>query len=486
MLQQLKRLGKQTLVYGVGGIGVRLLSFLLIPVYTRLLTPMDYGVIDLLSVTQALLITILTMGTGPALFRFYYECRTDQERIVLQSSAWWILMLVSVPVLALATFFSSFLSRMLFGIADYSLLIMLMLFATFLQVIQSVPLAIFRARENAFEYVLISVGSLLASMLLSIYLVVVRRLGVLGFFVGNAIGLAISTLLAVFLLRDLRLVFGGQRVKQLLQFGVPASLGLLPILLIDVSSRYFIQWLANLNEVGLYSLGYRFGSLVQILLVSPFVLAWGPFALSIKESSGAKRVYASILTYFLCLAIFPSLGLGLLAPDVLRVMTPSSFWDAGNVVLSLGLSYTLSGAYSIFAVGVYITKKTIYIPLVTLVAMAANFAANFVLVSRWGMQGAGYATLLSYGIMAIGMFMVGKRLYPVSYEWGRIVKLLIVSVVVYAAGRAADAFSWPASAIIRVVLVFGWPLALVAVGFFQKDEIVTLQRAWQTLRLRSA
>jgi O-antigen/teichoic acid export membrane protein len=484
MVKEILRLGKQALIYGIGGVGVKILSFLLMPVYTRVLAPTGYGIMEVLSVTQTLLVTVLTLQMGPALFRFYYDCRSEQERADLQSTAFWVLLGIGTPVVMVGSVLARLVSLTLLDNTTYSVLVLLMLVATLLQIVQTVPLAVFRAREQASHYVTISLGNVIVTMLVSVYLVVILHMGVLGVFLGNVIGLAVGTLLSVSILRGIKMIVNASLARQLIRFGVPMSLGLLPVVLIDVSDRYFLNWLSTIDEVGIYAVGYRFGMLIQVLLVSPFVLAWGPFAISVKDAIHAKRLYALTLTYFLGASLFLSLGLALFVPHILRIMTPPSFWAAERVVLVLALSYTLSGAYSIFAVGIYVTKKTQYIPLVTGLSLCVNFIANLALIPRWGMMGAAYATLLAYGAMAGGMLLAGRRLYRVSYEWTRVAKLCIAFAIIFGAGKLISIFPVYAAVGIKGLLLCSYPFLLWAIGFFRTGEIAALRWVRGVLRAR--
>src|SRR3954451_19618426 len=203
-----------------------------------------------------------------------------------------------------------------------------------------------------------------------------------------------------------------------------------------------------------------------------FRTAWPAFAYSIEDDREAKRTYAFVLTYLLAFSSWVALALGALAPWWTRLLTGDpSYQRAEQAVGLLAFAGAIYAGYTVLAIGSGRARKTQLNWVVTGAGAAANIGLNFWLIPRWGMVGAAISTLAAYVVLFVGMTLYAQRVYPVSYQWRRVVSAVGVAVALNVAARAAGLSFVPS-----VLLVAAYPLGLALLGFYLPAERVRLRR----------
>lgn len=472
MLRQLLRLSKHSLIYGLGVTISQLIGFFLLPLYTRYLTPSDYGVLELLGVTGGILGIILVMGLSSALFMSYFKYDNEENRKTVVSTTLIFLTATSLCFTLILMVAASNFSSLFFDSTQYTFYFQVIFLTLFFDTAIVIPLEVFRIREESKKYVVVSLVRLLMSVGLNIYFIVVLERGVLGILESGLITAgSLYAFLIPGIIKETKFRFSIVDLKEMLCFGLPLVPGGLGTWILTVSDRYFLLVLSTTHELGLYSLGYKFGLIVQGLIVGPFTLAWAPFFWSTAKEENAKEVYSSVLTYFVLVAMFVALGLSVLSKEVLVVMTTPPFYGAYKVIPLIALSYVLYGCYYILGAGFNLAKKTKYVPFIVGVGAAMNLGLNFLLIPNYGMMGAAVATLISYSMLPMGSYFVSRRFYSIKYEWGRISKIFLAAVLIYAGSFYITNNSAIVSGLLKAMTLLAYPALLYVFGFFKPEEI---------------
>jgi O-antigen/teichoic acid export membrane protein len=260
-------------------------------------------------------------------------------------------------------------------------------------------------------------------------------------------------------------------LKEMLRFGLPLVPAGLGVWIMTMADRYFLQFLSTPQELGLYSLGYKFGMVVQGLIVGPFMLAWGPFFWSVAKEKDARDIYSSVLTYFTLVAMAVALVLSVLSKQALEVMAAPAFYGAYTVIPLIALSYVLYGCYLILPVGINLERKTKYLAAIVGVGAVVNLGLNYLLIPRYGMMGAAVATLIAYLLLPVGSYFVSNRYYPIRYEWRRIARIFVAAGLVYAGSLFITADSTVITGVLKLLSLLGFPLLLFAFRFFKPEEV---------------
>jgi O-antigen/teichoic acid export membrane protein len=210
---------------------------------------------------------------------------------------------------------------------------------------------------------------------------------------------------------------------------------------------------------------------MRVLIIGPFTTAWAPFLWSVSKKDNAKEIYSKILTYFFLVSMFVALGLSSLSKEVITIMTTSSYHDAYLIVPIIALSYVLYGCYFILFVGINLKKKTKYQPFIVGFGAIINLILNFLFIPKYGMYGAAIATLISYLTLPITTHFISKKIYPIEYEWIRLIKIFLISLFIFIICLLISIDSVIISGFIKTILIIvSYPSLLYIFRFFRKDE----------------
>ena len=418
MSTNLLKLFKGSLVYSLSGLAGRFIGVFLVPVYTRIFSPDQYGVIDLISTFIVFLNILLILGLDSAVGRYYVDTENKGDKKLTASTTLYSILAFSIVVVLLLILFSNKISILLFDTPVYSTILTVAL--------ASVPFSIlFASFQNLLKwnyqpglFAITSVGCLLIQASFVIYFVVFLKLGILGIYVGSLVTFIIFSGVGFWLTRSsYTLNFSSRRLKELLYFGVPLIPLSLAHYIMTYSDRYFLNHFSGLHEVGLYGIGYKLASLISILLLG-FQHAWGPFVYSTYKNKNAKQVFSKTFDYVsiaICLGI---LALSLFSKEILLFFTTQEYIEAYKVVPLIMASiatYTLGGYFS---VGIGIAKKNIHRAWSGGVAALTNLVLNYLLIPPLGMIGAATATIISFLVLGGILTLISQRYYYIEYKFG--------------------------------------------------------------------
>jgi O-antigen/teichoic acid export membrane protein len=311
-------------------------------------------------------------------------------------------------------------------------------------------------------------------------------LGVLGVLLGNMIAaITIAIIMMVTVLSKVGLRFSINSLKEMLRFGLPLVPGALANFVVLVSDRYFVKVFGSLAHTGIYSLSCKFGVLPHNFVTMPFFQIWSVRRFELMKSSTAEETMGRVITYFLMVITYIGLGLSVLSKDVIQIIADPKYWDAHLYIPLLVLSYIIFGLYNHFSVSILIHKKTKYISYIDLSNGAINVLLNIVLIQRYGIFGAVYATLISYTLRIAVLYVVSNRIQKIYFEFGRAAKILATATMVYVASMFIDSGSAITNLLLKGLLLTTWPAILFCSNFFNPNERVSLSSFLTYRKLRT-
>jgi len=469
---QLKRLAKHSAIYGLGGLVSRLLAVLLLPLYTSYLTPKDYGRVETLVALTAILVTLLRAGISNAFFRFYFDSSETAARLRVLRTSFWFTMTTATLGLVAGWIFAPWIADLLNLGPNQDGLVRAAFVGLWAQLNYEQLTALFRVEERSTAFVAASLANVLLTIATTILLVVVFDEGALGVIVGNFTGTLIVYLALLGYRREqLGLEFDRELLRRMNRFGLPLVPSGLALWTLNFSDRFFLAHLKGQDDVGRYSIGVRIASAMVLLLVA-FRTAWPAFAYSIEDDREARRTYGFVLTYLLFIACWLSLALGVLAPWLVRLLARDpAFWPGADVVAPLAFAGALWGGYTVLAIGIGRMRRTQFNWVITGSAAALDVVLNLLLVPRYGIHGAATAAVSAFALMFTAMALYAQRIYPVPYQWRRVVTLLSVAVGLTVVGRVVDRLD------VAILLIAAYPLVLLPAGFYLPAERARLARA---------
>jgi O-antigen/teichoic acid export membrane protein len=467
---QLRKLLAHSAVYGAADVLGSVVNFLLVPVYTAFLAPAQYGDLALLLLFATVAKIVFRLGLDAGFFRIHYTLGEAESQRRLAGSVLVFAAGAGALLFAATWLGAPVIARALLSDPAGERWIRLAAADVWVGTFAHVPLSLLRIQERPQLFSALSAGRHLVNALLKVALVAAGW-GVTGVLLSDllATGAFVLALLPV-AVRHARPAFSRALLREALLFGLPKVPHGLLVQALNLADRKILDLFATRAEVGLYQLGYTFGTSVKFAL-SAFEPAWQPFVYAEAEKPGGPATLARIATYVFAAFLAVGLGVAVLGPDLLRLMADAAFHAAAPVVPVVALAYVLHGAFLLGSIGIGIARAARYYPMVTAAAAAANIGANLVLVPRFGMMGAAWSTVLAYAVMLALGFAVSRRLYPMPLEWGRLARLVLAAGATYGAavlpGRGT---------LVRAAALGLYPLLLAASGFLREGERAALRR----------
>ena len=472
MFEEVKSVSKHFLVYGVGNALSKIAGFLLIPVYTHYLATSEYGTLELLELTTYVAGMFLAVGISESVMRFYYDSPEPEKRHEVVSTALLWIWAISLFGVAWFLLFSPGISSLVFNSSDNAGLFRLIFLSMAFSLAGEIPLAFIRAQQKSVLFTTISVSRLIVNVGLNVLFVVGFGWGIRGIILSGLIthGLT-SVFLSAYAFRQTGFFFSLAKLRNMIKYGIPYIPGGLGMFIIHFVDRFLLQRFTSLSEVGIYSLGYKFGMILNPLVNDPFFSIWKPKMFELAERDDAKKIYSVMFTYFLFIEVFLALGISILIKDVLVIISSPGYHSAYKVVPLILLSYILWGAYFQVQIGILLKKKTRYIAYVVAVSAAVSLALNFLLIPQIGIWGAALSTLASFGVTTVLTYVISNRIYPVKYQFDRIFKLLALAVVLYLVSLGVNTNSLLSSLIVKSILVLSFPFCLFLLRFYTQPEM---------------
>lgn len=444
MFSKLKQLSKDTAIYGISTMMGRFLTFLLVPFYTNIFPPSEYGIITNLYAFVALMNIIFIYGMDAAYLK--YAGGNDEAKDTYSTPY------ISVAAVGIVLSLMIYLIRTpiveVLGIPDSSrYLINYIPVILFIDAISAIPFIKLRLERKAKTFAYLKVFNIIVNVILNLILILKFKWGIEAVFVSNLAASAVTYLMLLpSVIKNLKLIFNFEFLKQLLKFGLPYLPAGFAMMLIQVINRPILESLTDLKTLGIYQANYKLG-IFMMLFVNMFQYAWQPFFLQESKEENAKEIFSKVLTYFTLTAATILIILTFLIEDIVqfpvfgKTLIGSDYWGGIHIVPIILLAYLFNGLYVVFTAGIYIKEKSNYVPLVTGVSAALNIAANFLLIPIFGITGAALATLLSYFVMAAGFFIVTQKFYHIKYEYIKIAKVffvILISGIVYYSFGSGD------------------------------------------------
>ncbi|MBI5102973.1 MAG: oligosaccharide flippase family protein [Nitrospirae bacterium] len=425
--RHLNKLGKESIIYGLSRAGASIVSMLLLPVFTRVLSPEDYGTVDIITAGISLFSLIAGMQIDSGVARYYYEYDIEKRGDLL-STGLYLRVLFSMLLFFCLLPFTGHILRY-FPSINIRIFFMAVSLAI-LMVIFNYLLMPFRFERAAVKYSILSVGQLFSMALCSIYFVVFKKWGVYGVFAGYVFSYLLFTIIALWLLRSMfSLTISLTFAKDVLKYGLPTVPAVFATWFKTYIYRFLLVPLVGLAEVGIYSSGLKVSGVIT-LFVSAFSLAWFPFAMSILRDENHRIIYAKILTYYTIILATVAFLITLFAREIIHILLPSPYWKAGTLVGFISIALVLDGIFMILGIGLNIRKMTYLNTAAFLIGSAIGIVLLVLLIPALGITGAAIATMLGAFISVLVEAVLSQRSYYINYEWNKIVgvfSLLIFS-----------------------------------------------------------
>lgn len=471
-------LARQTFAYGLSGLIAPIVGLITLPIFARVFTRSQYGLLELGTTMITVALTITDAGLTAAVLRSFYDYRPGQER---ERSRVMLTGFVATTVVAVAlagamVAFREPIARWLFGRPGESeLVVVIALSIPALNTWRYVS-QVMRVRLQAFQYLTTTLIAATVTTALGIVGVLALGWRVNGFFFAVLVGNLVAAIYGLVVIRGgLSGRFDAPELKQMLAYGlplVPAAVAAWSLALVD---RIILSRLGSLAQVGQYAIANRLASLLIIGLTA-FAFALTPFLLSIySESPDQERAARGrTLTYLTFILSLAGLVLTLFAKELIEVLAPR-FNEAYKAVGPLALGAIGYGLVSVLTTGFSIARKTGRLAVLAVGAAAVNIGLNFALIPVWGIVGAGVATAVGYGVLAVAYYLFSQQVYPTPYEPRKVVTMLALASALGVIG-VVSLEPEPLAAAVKILAVAVFLGGVWLTGIITRAELSELRR----------
>ncbi len=475
-----RRLFRDFLIYGAGGVGLQLLGFVSVPVLTRIFSRAEYGVVETIATMSLVIGVFAYLGLDSASQRsfFDYSDAQERERSRVLSTGLWTLVLSTGVLTGLCIALSPAIADVLFH-GRYTVVLVLGLAAIPLVSLTSYALEVMRVHHRPQAYATVAVFAGVASVGSALVLAAVFDYGLKGYYAGLLAGGIASVLLGYALVRrSVGLHFDRNELETMLRYGVPLIPVSLSMWVLQLADRFFVLHYRSLSELGVYAVGVKLANLL-FLGVTGFALAWSPLMLELhKRDQAEERAFRGrVLTYVTFALCLGAVVLSVFAREFFLTVTSKSYARAYEVVgLSAGAVVAL-GINSVTMSGISISRKTIHFARYAVIAALLNIGLNFVLIPWLGIVGAALATFLSYSALAVLYYVRAQALDPAPFDLRRVLLTVAVAAAVIAVGTFVRIDPLWLSFLVKLSLVAAFLIALRLLGVVDRHGLALLLRS---------
>jgi O-antigen/teichoic acid export membrane protein len=436
--EALKKLSGESVVYGLGQVSGRAVQLLLVPILTRILTPGEFGIGELVIAYSQTAVLVMVFGMDGALARFFYQEPDRAARIRMASTSLLFRLVTGGVVALLLALASGPLADLMLGGDAYRKYLLLGAATLPLTLMVLFSNDVLRVTFQPWKFITLNVTQTVVTAGVSVWLVVFEKTGVVGVLYGRLLGDGVAALVGLVLVRHtIRPHFEREVLGRMLAYGLP----LVPVAFaygaITAVDRFMLQRTRSLEEVAVYAVAMKFFAVVT-MGVSAFQLAYGPFAFARAQDPEARRLYARVFAAFVSIGSLGALAVAAFSREALAQLAPPAYAGAAAPAAWLAFAAVAQGAYYVASVGIGLALKTPWLGLSAGGAALVAIAANLLLTPRFGPEGAAAATTLAYMTSAGLTYVVAQRVYPVPYRGLRMMALFGVALAtgLWLAGHA--------------------------------------------------
>lgn len=450
-MNPLKRLAGQTAIYGLSSIVGRLINFMLVPLYTRVFLPGEYGVVTEMYTYVAFLLIILTYGMETAFFRFSEE--SPKQKNTVFSTSLLSIITTSTLFFVLVSAFRMPLSEAM-RYPDNVEYIMILAAVIALDAIAAIPFARLRAENKALRFAIIKLTGIGVNISLVLFFLLLcpwlmenasgtvkslvshiynPEIGVGYVFIANLVATTVTVIILSPIMLSAQLAPDRNLLKKMLIYALPLLVAGLAGWVNEALDKLLLKYLLPQNiamsQVGIYGAVYKL-SIMMTIFIQAFRFAAEPFFFAQAKHDNAKSIYAEVMNYFVmaCLIIF--LGITLFI-DVAKHFIGPGYHEGIVVVPVLLLANMFLGIYFNLSIWYKLTGQTAFGAWFSVVGALITIVLNIWWIPIFGYVGSAWATLVCYASLAILSYAFGQKHFPIPYNVFKIILMISFAVIIY-------------------------------------------------------
>lgn len=459
---------KNTSIYSMSGILVTIISIFLIPFYTRVFTPSDYGIIDLMAIISNLVAFTIALEISQGLGRFTLDADDKKDKVEYASTAL-IFTIITYSIFFFISFVNADLfSEMLFKSQSEATIFIVAVSAMWVNGIFSLLNLQLVYLKKPLNYAITNISFNLISVILTVIFVLIMKIGIIGVFYGQlCAGLMCLSISFYYTRGSFALAIERKKLLEMLRFSIPlipSSVGVFISLFID---RLAINQLMSLSDLGIYGIGLRVASMINLFICGT-QMAINPLIYSHYKEKDTPDALVKIFRFFLVPSLLALIGASIFSRELLIIFTTSSYYGASQVIPVLIFALFFAGTY-VFFPGLILAKKTRNIALINISGAILNTFLVYNLIPLYGIYGAAISTLSSALVLFSVNAWISQKNYFIPYPWKIIGYSFAIAVITILISNIFNVVSLPS--IIFKLLIWSTSGILIARLLLTNDEL---------------
>lgn len=488
MLNSIKISLKDTLIYGLGNIAVKIVGLILIPLFTNphYFSIDDFGVIGVLEISGLVLTAMLASALPQSLTRWYW----DKENTVNQKGIFFMTLMMQLAISVLFCIIliplSGTISDLIFSKPVPARLITLVILASAIQAVNNIINTLMRLQSRSVLYTVANLLKLTSVLLLTLYFIISKKMGLEGIYLAQVIGNTLFVLLLLgYSIKNSRIFFDWKIYTSMNSYGFPLLMANISTALLAVIDRFTLNSYALLKSVALYTLAFKITSVLKLVIGDSVKLAIGPMMFKWMDKPDNKRFYSKVLLYSSYVMMFAIVGISMFSYEIIKVIaTSKQYWEAVTIIPILSLSVFFANMKDITVYGLHIVKKTRIIGLIIILTTLLSLGLNILFIPMWDITGAALATLLAQIVYWLACYYFSQKAFFVPYENRKIAILFIVGAGLSFLSLKLNGMNLLPRLTLKTIGLISFPFILYFAGFYEKIEIDSIKgfiKKWSSL-----
>ncbi len=430
-------LSKATAWYTIGNLFIRSVSFILLPLYSNLITPTEFGNYSLIVSFYTIISVLYYSGLQSTLSKYYLEEKDEFKRKEIFSTIFNSILIIGFILTIIIYFSADWIAGIVTGSQNYSGLIRIIFTALFFEGISFITIHLLRTRELAHKVVIYSSASAVINFILNIYFIYVLHLGIYGIISAQLISAIVLFILLLPYLRENYInKINPTLARIIFSFSIPLIIAGLLSSCVDVIDRFIINHFLGKEEVGIYSFSYRLALIMNIFVLS-LRSAWTPYSIRLYNIGNYKEEFGKSLTKIIAVSLFIFLIVSIFIDDLFAIhfsgfnLFDPQYKSGIQIIPVILISYVLSALVTYYSVYPYVSGKSIHFLFSDFIALLINISFNFILIPVYGIMGAAFATFFSYFACACYLLIISERKIKINIEPVKIIILLFSTGLFY-------------------------------------------------------
>lgn len=479
MLNSIRVSFKDSMIYGIGNIAVKVIGFILIPLFTnpRYFSVEDFGTITLLDISGLVLISLMASALPQSIIRWYW----DKEYVSSQKEVFFMSLttqtVVSLLICLFLFPFTRQISLLIFHTDIWDYAIKLLILATSLQAINNIINTLMRVQSKSVLFSVVNFSKLLIVLLLTVFFIVFKKMGINGIYLAQVIGnLLFIVFLSGYAIKNCKVSFNFKVFRSMNLYGFPLMLANFAGASLAVIDRFSLNSMALLKYVAIYSLAVKFSSVLKLVIVDSIKMAISPMIIQKINSPDNKRFYSKTFLYSSYVLMIGVIGISLFSLELIKFMSKSTeFWGAYGVMPLLTISVFFVNLRETTVYGLIIKKKTWIIGFIVVISCVINLLLNILLIPKFNIAGAAMATLFTNIFYWLGCYYFSQKAFYIPFEIRKILVMLLVGTALSSVGLLLDDMQLLPRLIIKTGCFLSFPFILYLFNFYEPVELNALK-----------